>query len=163
MDFEHIPFFDNHTHRINVTTRSIQPLELAVAFMHGWGTVNDPGKPLGNSAEVENCTPDYAEHVMNMGVFKALVHQLSKYFGCEATPEAVTAERNIPLNVTWNRLNGERAELSGVNDGSMGIFLSSAIEPFQKESKSSSRSKGGRCRKKRSKSPVTGMARCPVS
>ena len=36
-DFTNIPFFDNHTHRINVQNREITPLELAIAFVHGWG------------------------------------------------------------------------------------------------------------------------------
>ncbi len=93
-DFSNLPFFDDHTHRIDVRDREITPLELGVAFMHGWGPIYPDDKPLGTSAEVENCTPEYAEHVMNMGVVKVLVNLLAQRFGCEATPEAVVRERN---------------------------------------------------------------------
>jgi len=93
-DFTSVPFFDNHTHRINVSNREITPLQLAIAFVHGWGPVNPADKPLGSSAETENCTPDYEFHVMNMGVVKVLVNAMARRFGCEATPEAVVRERN---------------------------------------------------------------------
>ena len=93
-DFSSVPFFDNHTHRINVENREIRPIDLGIAFVHGWGPVNPKDKPLGNSAEVPNCTPDYEYHVMNMGVVKVLVNQLAQKFGCEADAEAVVRERN---------------------------------------------------------------------
>lgn len=93
-DFSNMPFFDDHTHRIDVRNREITPLELGVAFMHGWGTINPEDKPLGASAEVENCTPEYEDHVMNMGVVKVAVNLLAQHFGCEAIPEAVVRERN---------------------------------------------------------------------
>ena len=88
-----VPFFDNHTHRINVSDRAVTPLDLAIAFVHGLGPVYAPEEPL-NSANVENCTPEYEYHVMNMGVVKVLVSLLSQKFGCEASPEAVVLERN---------------------------------------------------------------------
>ena len=93
-DFTNIPFFDNHTHRINVQNREITPLELAIAFVHGWGPLYPADKPLGASAEVENCTPEYAYHVMNMGVVKVLINRLAMKYGCAADAEAVVAERN---------------------------------------------------------------------
>lgn len=94
LDFSNVPFFDNHTHRIDVSNRTITPLDLGIAFMHGWGPVNPEDKPLGTSAEVPNCTPAYAVHVMNMPVVKVCVNLMAQRFGCEATPEAVVAERN---------------------------------------------------------------------
>lgn len=93
-DFTALPFFDNHTHRINVSNREIKPIDLAIAFVHGWGPVNSTDRPLGASAEVKNCTPDYEYHVMNMGVTKVLINQLARYYGCEATEKAVIKERN---------------------------------------------------------------------
>lgn len=72
-----------------MSNRTITPLDLAIAFMHGWGPVNPEDQPLGASAEVPNCTPEYALHVMNMPVVKVCVHLLAQRFGCEATPEAV--------------------------------------------------------------------------
>lgn len=99
LDFSNVPFFDNHTHRIDVSNRTITPLDLGIAFMHGWGPVNPKDKPLGTSAEVPNCTPEYAVHVMNMPVVKVCVNLMAKRFGCEATPEAVVAERNKRTSV----------------------------------------------------------------
>ena len=93
-DFTSVPFFDNHTHRINVQNRAITPLELAIAFVHGWGPLNPPDKPLGASAEVANCTPEYEYHVMNMGVVKVLINRLAQKYGCAADAETVIAERN---------------------------------------------------------------------
>lgn len=93
-DFNSVPFFDNHTHLINISNREITPLQLGVAFMHGWGPVNPDDKPLGAGAEVENCTPEYEQHVMNMGVVKVVINLLAQRFGCEATAQAVIAERN---------------------------------------------------------------------
>ena len=98
-DFSGMPFFDNHAHRINVSDREITPLQLAVAFDHGWGPIYPADKPLGISAEVENVDEEYEKHVMNMGVVKVLVKQMADYYGCEATPEAVTAERNKRTSV----------------------------------------------------------------
>ncbi len=99
LDFSNVPFFDNHTHRIDVSNRTITPLDLGIAFMHGWGPVNPEDKPLGTSAEVPNCTPEYAVHVMNMPVVKVCVNLMAQRFGCEATPEAVVAERNKRTSV----------------------------------------------------------------
>ena len=93
-DFSSMPFFDNHTHRIDVSNREIRPIQLAITFAHGWGPVNPTDKPLFLAAEVENCTPEFEYHVMNLGVFKVLINQLAGKFGCEADPEAVIRERN---------------------------------------------------------------------
>lgn len=95
LDFSDIPFFDNHTHRIDVSNRAIRPIDLGIAFMHGWGPVNPTDRPLGLSAEVENCDAEYERHVMNMGVVKVLINLLARKFGCEATAEAVVAARNL--------------------------------------------------------------------
>ena len=93
-DFTSMPFFDNHTHRINVDNRAITPLELAIAFVHGWGPVNPADRPLGASAGIDNCTPEYERHVMNMGVVKVLINRLAMKFGCPADAESVVRERN---------------------------------------------------------------------
>ena len=92
-DFSSIPFFDNHSHRINVENREITPLQLGVAFAHGWGPVNPEGR-MPDSAEVENCDAEYAYHVMNMGVVKVLINRLAERFGCEADAGTVVSIRN---------------------------------------------------------------------
>ena len=93
-DFTSKPFFDNHTHRIDVRNREITPLELGIAFVHGWGPVNyAKDLPLG-SAGISNCDPEYEVHVMNMGVVKVLVNRLALKYGCPADVNAVVRERN---------------------------------------------------------------------
>jgi uncharacterized protein len=93
-DFSGLPFFDNHTHRINSRNHEVTPLELAAAWMHGWGDINPPEGPCGRSANAENCSPEVGEHVKNTGVVKTVVNYLSQRFGCEPTLDSVTAERN---------------------------------------------------------------------
>lgn len=114
LDFSNVPFFDDHTHRIDVSNREITPLDLGVAFMHGWGPVNPEEKPLGASAEVENCTSDYELHVMNMGVVKVAINFLAGKFGCEATVEAVIRERNKRTKVDGYGYAKELYEEAGV-------------------------------------------------
>ena len=84
-DFSNIPFFDNHTHRIDVSNRSIRPIDLCSAFVHG----RAPVRPMDEEALRER---EY--NIMNMGVVKTLVCMMAQKFGCEATPEAVIAARN---------------------------------------------------------------------
>jgi len=87
-DFSKKPFFDNHTHLINVQNREIIPLELTIPMMHGWGPLN-PGPAL-----MENCNPEYEKFVNNLGCVKVMVNLLSKKFNCHADLETVVAERN---------------------------------------------------------------------
>ena len=84
-DFSDTPFFDNHTHRIDVSNRAIEPIDLGSAFVHG----RSPIRPLDEAGRRER---EY--NIMNMGVVKTLVNLMAENFGCEATPEAVTAARN---------------------------------------------------------------------
>ncbi len=89
-----IPFFDNHTHCISADSTPVEPLDLALAFCHGWGPVLPNGMALSTSAERSCCNAEYKKHAMNTGVFKMLICQLARYYGCEAEAETVAAERN---------------------------------------------------------------------
>lgn len=84
-DFSDMPFFDNHTHRIDVSNRTIEPVDLANAFVHG----RAPVRPMSDEDKRER-----QYNIMNMGVVKTMICLMAEKFGCEATPEAVIAERN---------------------------------------------------------------------
>ncbi len=84
-DFSEMPFFDNHTHRIDVSDRTIRPIDLGNAFVHG----RSPVRPM-----TEEDLREREYNIMNMGVVKTVVALMAQKFGCEATPEAVIAERN---------------------------------------------------------------------
>ena len=85
-DFSSTPFFDNHSHRIDVSGKEITALQLAMSFLHGW-------RPAGFQ-EDQKVTEDFLYHVMNMGVVKVLIHLLAEKFGCRETAEDVVRERN---------------------------------------------------------------------
>ncbi len=84
-DFSGIPFFDNHTHRIDVSDRSITPMELANAFVHG----RSPVKPMSDKDREER---EY--NIKNMGVVKTVVNLMAQKYGCDADIDKVIAERN---------------------------------------------------------------------
>ena len=84
-DFTDVPFFDNHTHRIDVSNRAIEPIDLGSPFVHGRAPVH----PLDEAGKRER---EY--NIMNMGVVKTLICLMAENLGCEATPEAVAAARN---------------------------------------------------------------------
>ena len=84
-DFSNLPFFDNHTHRIDVSNRTIEPIDLGTPFVHG----RAPVKPLDEAGKRER---EY--NIMNMGVVKTLICLMAENLGCEATAEAVAAARN---------------------------------------------------------------------
>lgn len=109
-NFSTLPFFDNHTHRIKSENHEVTPLELAVSWMHGWGDINPPEGPCGRSANEENCSPEYSEHVKHMGVVKTVVNYMAQHFHCEPTLEAVTAQRNKRTSVDAAGYNKELYE-----------------------------------------------------
>lgn len=99
-DFSNLPFFDNHTHLLNVTNREINLKEYMAPLNHGYvDTIAENGY-FSPPANAGNNTPQWMSDDMlknvtlNMGVAKTWVHYLSEYFGCEETAEAVLAERN---------------------------------------------------------------------
>lgn len=87
MDFRNEPFFDNHTHLLNMDKFEIVPAELALNFLHGYRDEVDANNTPVASAE-------WVGHVSELGVVKTLVSFLSRYLNCEATLEAVVEARN---------------------------------------------------------------------
>ena len=99
-DFSHLPYFDNHTHLLNVTNREIDLKEYMGPINHGYvDTIPEnahfsPNSYAGNNSP-QWLSDDMFENVtLNMGLSKTWVHWLSEFFGCDETPEAVLAERN---------------------------------------------------------------------
>lgn len=93
--FSHLPFFDNHTHNIRVTNHTLEPLDLVLPFIHGYGDIPDEqGHRKEGSNGKQYCSAQYAEHVRNTGVAKTLINYLSQKFCCEPTLEAVVKKRN---------------------------------------------------------------------
>ena len=99
-DFSQMPFFDNHTHLLNVTNREINLKEYMSPLNHGYVDTIAEHSFFAPGANAGNNTPQWISDDMfrnvtcNMAIAKTWVHYLSQYFGCEETPEAVLAERN---------------------------------------------------------------------
>ncbi len=97
LDFSGLPFFDNHTHLIDVSNRTITMQEFISPFAHGYGDLLLPGTHFGDPV---NAKPDSASEfyrqtiVANLGVVKTLVHYLSKLYGCAPDLDTVLEERN---------------------------------------------------------------------
>lgn len=85
-DFNGTPFFDNHSHRIDVSGQPIDRTRLAIAFLHGW-------RPAGYGEDAA-VTEAFNEQIESMGVVKVLVKLLADRFGCAAKIEDVVRERN---------------------------------------------------------------------
>lgn len=96
-DFKNLPFFDNHTHLINIDNASktvaigqkLRPIDIASQFLHGRRDVLPQTK-----GDREAISPELAFHLENLGGVKTLVHYLASYYGCAPTLQAVTEERN---------------------------------------------------------------------
>ncbi len=93
-DFSALPFFDNHTHKIDVANQERAPLDLAVALMHGYGDILPPDDKFGHSANLVNCSEQFAVHAMNTGVVKTILNLLSLRFECRCDPDEIFARRN---------------------------------------------------------------------
>jgi predicted TIM-barrel fold metal-dependent hydrolase len=99
-DFSQLPFFDNHTHLLNVTNREINLKEYMGPLNHGYVDTIPSNGAFSPNGHAGNNSPQWISDEMvkqatcNMAIAKTWVHYLSQFFGCEETPEAVLAERN---------------------------------------------------------------------
>ena len=75
----------------NPKRQTIEPIWLAREFFHGIADTPIPGVA---KSKLWGATDELLCHFPHMGVVLTAVCQLAKLFGCEATLEAVTAERN---------------------------------------------------------------------
>ena len=89
--FTQCPVIDNHAHVLEPEKATIEPIWLAREFFHGIADTPIPGVA---KSKLWGATDELLRHFPQMGVVMTAVCQLSRLFGCEATLEAVTAERN---------------------------------------------------------------------
>lgn len=91
LDFSACPVLDNHCHVLEPEKETIEPIWLAREFFHGIADIPTPGV---TKAKLWGASEELTFHFPHMGVVLTAVCQLSKFFGCPPTLEAVTAERN---------------------------------------------------------------------
>lgn len=83
MRYDHMPFFDNHSHPLDPNRLVMTPDEFAREWLHGFRDL-----PNGQVSD------ELCYHVHHLGCVQTMVHLLSQHFGCEETIEAVTEARN---------------------------------------------------------------------
>lgn len=94
-NFSALPFYDNHTHALDMKKSSYTPLEFSINYLHGARDVSPSkeGEEFGVSEELEKT-------ISQLGVVKTMVCHLSHFFDCPATLQAVTEARNVHLQKT---------------------------------------------------------------
>lgn len=98
-DFSSYPFFDDHTHLLNVTNREINLKEFIGPFNHGYVDTYPDTVPFHVNVAGNNRPQDISEGMLekvvkHLGVSKCFVNYLSEYYNCECSYEAILAERN---------------------------------------------------------------------
>lgn len=99
-DFTELPFFDNHTHIINVNDCEINMKEYMGPLNHGYVDQIEKYVYFSPDNFAGDNTPQYLSDEMlrtvtcNAMVAKTWVHTLADFFDCEESAEAVLAERN---------------------------------------------------------------------
>lgn len=111
-DFTDLPFYDNHTHNMDMAKTDYTTRELTINYLHGFRDVlpakeDAPSKgflPFGNiDFDVHGfiarskASDDLACTTANLGINKVMVNYLSVKFGCPPTLEAVNEARNQEL------------------------------------------------------------------
>jgi predicted TIM-barrel fold metal-dependent hydrolase len=91
LDLNQCPVVDNHCHVLDPLKKTMEPIWLAREFFHGIADI-----PIADVAKPKlwDATNDLNFHFPHMGVVLTAVSQLATLFHCEATLEAITAERN---------------------------------------------------------------------
>lgn len=98
-DFSALPFFDNHTHLLDVSKREINLKDYIGPFNHGYVDNLPANVPFSDSCAGNNRPRDISDDMLentvkNMGVTKAFVNYLSQYMGVDCDFDAVLKERN---------------------------------------------------------------------
>ncbi len=98
-DFSGMPFFDDHTHLLNVTNREINLRDYIGPFNHGYVDNPPENQPFDTNVAGNNRPQDISDEMLeftvkNLGVVKFFTKSMSEFFGCDCTPEAVLAQRN---------------------------------------------------------------------
>lgn len=86
LNFSDIPYFDDHTHAIDVEHAEISKVDFVKCFMHGYKVASPMGEMDAEQALEYHCS--------HLGIAQVLIKYLADYYGCEATLDAVVAKRN---------------------------------------------------------------------
>jgi hypothetical protein len=121
MDLSGVPVIDNHCHTSTLKKTTLEPLSLAQEFYHGFGDSLDP---TGRAAK-GLVSGTRQEDIAQFGVVHTLVAQLAVLFECEATLEAVTAERNRRTEAGLSAY----AQMLYQNAGIVGTVVDSDLPP----------------------------------
>jgi predicted TIM-barrel fold metal-dependent hydrolase len=121
MDLSGVPVIDNHCHTSTLKKTTLGPLSLAQEFYHGFGDSLDP---TGRAAK-GLVSGTRQEDIAQFGVVHTLVAQLAVLFECEATLEAVTAERNRRTEAGLSAY----AQMLYQNAGIVGTVVDSDLPP----------------------------------
>ena len=121
MDLARVPVIDNHCHPLTESKTTLEPLALAQEFYHGLGDSVDPESRSAKGLVSAARQADIAQ----LGVVHSLVAQLAALFACEATLDAVAAERN---RRTESGL-GEYARTLYADAGIVGTVVDSDLPP----------------------------------
>lgn len=90
VDFKGASVVDNHCHPMSLSKTHLEPGLLARELYHGIGDLpTDGSKP-----KTWDASDELKQHFPYMGVVQTMVAQLARVLDCEATLEAVAAERN---------------------------------------------------------------------
>lgn len=93
VDFSKVPVFDNHAHSINEAITNLSKRD----FLGGYsGYKDDTTLPNGDIRDplYGYASDELLVHHANTSVVQSTITHLAKLFGCEATLDAVLAERN---------------------------------------------------------------------
>jgi len=98
-DFSALPFFDDHTHLLDVSNREITLKEYVGPFNHGYvdslgETPFNPNGCSGNNVPLLLSDNMFEHVVKNLGVSKCFLNYMSQYFNCACDYDVVLAERN---------------------------------------------------------------------
>jgi len=85
LDFSSIPMYENHTHGLDDKAQ-YQPMEIWPFYLHG---IKEGVPYRGMTAE-----ETVLSNSVNLGLTRSVICMISKYLGCDATPEAVLEARN---------------------------------------------------------------------
>jgi len=89
MDFNDLPFFDNHTHSLDSREGDITATWFLSHYYHGCNDLFDPG-----GAEASGMSDTLQSHLKDMGVVHTLVANLADLYGCPPSIGDIVAERN---------------------------------------------------------------------
>ena len=86
LNFSNVPYFDDHTHAVDIATKTISPLDFVKVMKHGHKSASPMFGMTADESLKFLCT--------HMGVAEVMINRMAQYFGCEADIDTVIAARN---------------------------------------------------------------------